>query len=171
MSYDVDIRKLGLSAIFDLKGSMDDLRPRIADLVPAFPDRTNTAMGSGDLELYWVGPDHWLLRGPIEREAELLKSIDPSSAPEGVSIVLVSDILAIFRIAGPDADRIMAIASPLDTHRNAFPANGVTFTEAFGLKALVIRRDDGFELGCDQSYGDMVADYLERAAGAGSALA
>lgn len=165
MSYDVEIRKMDPSAMFDLKGRIDDLRPWIADMAPAFPERANTATASGDLELYWIGPDHWLLRGPIEGEDELLKRFDPPSTPESVSIVLISDTLAMFRITGPDADPIMAIASPLDTHRAAFPANGVTFTEAFGLKALVIRRDDGFELGCDRSYGDMVADYLERAAG------
>jgi sarcosine oxidase subunit gamma len=166
MSYDVEIREIDLSAIFDLKGPMEDLKPRISGLAPAFPDRANTATRSGDLELYWIGSDHWLLRGPIEGETELLATIDPRAAPGDISIVLISDTLAFFNISGPDADQIMAIASPLDTHRSAFPVNGVTFTEAFGLKALIVRRDDGYDLGCDRSYGDMVADYLQRAVGA-----
>jgi len=166
MSYDVEIRELDLSAIFDLKGPMEHLKPRISGLAPAFPDRANTATRSGDMEFYWIGPDHWLLRGPIEGENELIATIDPSAASGDISIVLISDTLAFFSISGPDADQIMAIASPLDTHRSAFPANGATFTEAFGLKALVVRRDDGYDLGCDRSYGDMVADYLLRAVGA-----
>ncbi len=166
MSYDVEIQEMGLSAIFDLKGRADDLQPRISGLALAFSDLANTATRSGDLELYWIGPDHWLLRGPIENENELFATIDPRAAPGDISIVLISDTLAFFSISGPDADQIMAIASPLDTHRSAFPANGVTFSEAFGLKALIVRRDDGFELACDRSYGDMVADYLQRAVGA-----
>jgi sarcosine oxidase subunit gamma len=157
---------MGLSAIFDLKGRKDGLRAWLSGLALPFPDRANTATGSGDLELYWIGPDHWLLRGPIESEDDLLVTMDPRAAPEDISITLISDTLAFFHISGAAADQIIAIASPLDTHRSAFPANGVTFTEAFGLKALVIRRNDGFELGCDRSYGDMVADYLKRAVGA-----
>jgi len=169
MSYDVEIRKMGLSAIFDLKGRLADMRARLSDLSVPFPDRANTATGSGELELYWIGPDHWLLRGPIKDEDDLLATIDPGAAREDISITLISDTLAFFRVSGPAADQVMAIASPLDTHRSAFPANGVTFTEAFGLKVLLVRRDDGFELGCDRSYGDMVADYLKRAVGARSA--
>jgi len=165
MSYDVEIREMDLSAIFDLKGRMDDLKTQISDLAPAFPDRANTATRSGDLELYWIGSDHWLLRGPIEGENELFASIESRAGPDDISIVQISDALVFFHVSGPDADQVMAIASPLDTHRSAFPANGVTYTEAFGLKALVVRRDVGFELGCDRSFGDMVADYLQRAAG------
>ena len=57
---------------------------------------------------------------------------------------------------------LIAIASPLDVDLAQFPADGATFTEAFGQKALVMRRGDGFELAIERSYAPMLRDYFSR---------
>ena len=57
---------------------------------------------------------------------------------------------------------IMKIASPLDFDFSIFKENYVTFSEVFGIRALIKRRDDGFEFGVDQSFGNMISDYLAR---------
>ena len=56
----------------------------------------------------------------------------------------------------------MAIASSLDFYETKFRENSVTFSEVFGIKALIKRVENGFEFGADQSYGDMVEDYLHK---------
>ena len=84
-------------------------------------------------------------------------------APVHVSIVLVSDTLTFFRISGPDADQIIKIASPLDIHPTVFPCNGASYTQVFGIKGLVIRNTDGFEIAVESSYADMIDDFLRRA--------
>jgi hypothetical protein len=58
-----------------------------------------------------------------------------------------------------------SIASPLDIHDSVFPDNGVTYTDAFGLKAPVVRCEDRFEIGTDRSYFDMMGDCFARAIG------
>lgn len=75
----------------------------------------------------------------------------------------VSDTLTFFDITGPDAGEIMSIACPLDLHHTVFGDLDVTFTEVFGLKALLLRAIGGFEFAVEQSFGDMIADYLARA--------
>ena len=165
MTYDAAIRRLEISALFDLKGKAGDFSDLLAKLGLAFPDHPNTSTRSGGRELYWIGPGHWLLRAPLQHEDGLRKALGPASLTGEANVVLISDSLAIFEIFGPDAGRILAIASPLDTHASVFADNAVTWTEAFGLKALVIRRANGFELAVDRSFGVMLADCLSRAAG------
>lgn len=165
MAYDAHIERLGHFAIIDLKGKCDALAAWKGTHLPPFPDRPNTAAGADGLDLCWIGIDHWLLLGPLDREENLLQTIDPTSAPADISAVLVSDTLAFFSIAGPDAEQIMAIVSPLDISLQSFPPNGVTYSEAFGLKALIIRRQEGFELAVERSYGDMAQNVFARIKG------
>jgi sarcosine oxidase gamma subunit len=56
----------------------------------------------------------------------------------------------------------MAVASPLDLHPASFPADAATWAEAFGIKALIRRIDDGFEIAIDRSYADWFEDVLKR---------
>ena len=162
MTYDVTIRRKDISALFDLKGNADDIAGWAGAALPPLPGAPNTLTRSGNRSLLWIGPDHWLLRGALEDEAELNEALRVEAAPDEISIVLVSDTLAFFDIAGPDAGNVMAVATPLDLHASAFPRDGATFTEAFGLKALVLRSSDGFELAVERSYADMTTDYLGR---------
>lgn len=162
MSYDVTIRRQDMYAILDLKGRPEDLLAILAGVGLSLPATPNTSTRAGDREFYWIGPDHGILRSPITSEQSLLQEMQAHDVPPGISQVQVSDSYVFFEIFGPDATQVLAIASPLDTHPSVFPENGAAFTETFGLKALVIRRDEGFELAVDLSFADMTEDYLER---------
>jgi sarcosine oxidase subunit gamma len=166
MRYDVTIRRPDPSALIDLKGGAATISRHLSGLDLPLPETPNTSTRADGHELYWIGPEHWLLRAPIAAEAALLRQLSAEGLPPEVSQVLVSDAYVFFDILGPAAAVVLAVASPLDTHPAVFPENGVTFTEAFGLKALVIRRDGGFALAVDRSFADMTADYLDRVASA-----
>ena len=165
MTYDVAITPLEISALFDLKGAPADLAAWAGDTLPAFPVQPNTLIRMGERTLLWTGQNRWLLRAPLVEEAALLAVLRPEEVPAAISIVHVSDTLSFFAITGPDAAAVMAIASPLDLHADVFPETGATFTEAFGLRALVLRRDGGFELAVDRSFAPMVEEYLGRIIG------
>ena len=163
MAYDVEITRLGAKALFDLKGTESDLQDWCGDHLPKFPDTRNTAAERDEIELLWIGPEHWLLLADLSQEAALIAHLKPTEAPVDLSIVQVSDTQCFFSIIGPDAGQILAIACPLDVHPAVFPCNGATFTEVFGLKALVLRRAEGFLVAVEQSFGDMLDDYFSRA--------
>ncbi len=163
MSYDVQIARLGIDAVFDLKGTSDAMGAWIKDTLPAFPARPNTRTERDGVALYYIGRNHWLARAPLDAEERLEQSLKPAGCPADISIVRVSDTLTLFRVTGPDATEVMAIACPLDLHDTVFAQDAVTYSELFGLKALVMRCEGGFECAVDQSFGDMVGDYLTRA--------
>ncbi len=163
MAYAAEISRVGAMALFDLKGAQEALADWAGEALPPFPSKANTSVAKGDMDLLSIGRDHWLLRAPLEREAELDSALKLGDAPPEISIVRVSDTHTFFSITGPDAEQIISIASPLDVHISVFPENGATITEAFGLKALTMRQSDGFWLAVEQSFGDMIEDYLNRA--------
>ena len=51
----------------------------------------------------------------------------------------------------------------MDHHPSEFPQNGVSYTNIFGIKGLLIRIEAGFEIAVEASYVDMIEDFLTRA--------
>ncbi|WP_127557156.1 sarcosine oxidase subunit gamma family protein [Nioella ostreopsis] len=162
MPYDVTFDRLETQALYDLKGPCAALLAWAGDALPPFPDQPNTKTEAGGATLMFIGPDHWLLRADLTREDALDAALRPAEAPPEISLVRVSDTLAWFRITGPDAAEVMAVACPLDLHASRFSPDGASFTEAFGLRAFVTRCAGGFDLAVEQSFGPMVQDYLTR---------
>ena len=163
MSYDVTIQRCGLTALFDLKGATDAVGAWVGDALPPFPDRPNHRTEKDGLDLFFIGRDHWIIRAPLDQEEALEARLKPTGCPADISIVRVSDTMTFFRVTGPDAAQIMAIACPLDLHDSVFDPDAVTYSEVFGLKALVMCCQDGFEFAVEQSFADMIDDYLARA--------
>ena len=164
MGYEVTIKRLELSAVIDLKGEASAIKNWVGEgALPVFPELANTATCNDGLALYWIGHEHCLLRSDIKREDELLNLMRLDTLPAELSIVLVSDTLQFFEVTGPDASEIISIASTIDHHPSIFPENGVSYTNIFGLKGLLLRRSDGFEIAIERSYGDMIEDCLSRA--------
>lgn len=163
MSYYVKIARLSLNALFDLKGAPDAVQSWVGDALPKLSEQPNTQSEQEGVEIYHIGRNHWIARAPLEQEDALEAKLKPGDCPSDISIVRISDTLTFFRVTGPQAKDVMAIACPLDLHETVFGSDAVTFTELFGLKALIMRFEDGFEFAVEQSFGDMVADYLARA--------
>ena len=164
MSCDAAFERLPVNACFDLKGVECALVEWIgAEGLPDFPAEANRCRKANGVSLDRVGPRHWLLQADIDREDELNAALRPHEAPAEVSIVKVSDAMTTFRITGTDAIHVLAIGCPLDLHEAAFPEDAVSFTEFFGQKALVRHCAGGFDVSVEQSFGDMMEDYLTRA--------
>ena len=166
MKYEVTARQLELSTLIDLKTDAKSLLDWLPRAFASLPGKPNTSSANESSELYWIGPDHWLLRSSLDKENEIIEQLSLTCVPENISAVVVSDTLTFFSLYGPQADQVVSIICPLDIHPKVFADNAACYTEAFGLKALLIRRENGFELAVDRSFADMMADVLTRA-GAG----
>lgn len=163
MGYDVQIHRLELNAVIDMQGKADAIAKWVKGDLPPFPEKPNTANESHGLSLYWIAPESWLLRSSIENEDRMLEMTQPGSAPVDISIVLISDTFRFFKILGPDAGEIISTACSMDHHPSEFPQNGVSYTNIFGIKGLLIRIEAGFEIAVEASYADMIEDFLTRA--------
>ena len=161
MGYNVKIERNLLHALFDLKGSLKDVNSYLKEHIASLPEEPNSYISHGNWKFLHIGRNHWILLAPIEEEQDLLELLKPENCPESISIVLISDTLKFFKITGINADDIMSIASPLNLNADAFKDNNATFSEVFGLKALIMRDGGGYQFGVDQSFGDMISDYLD----------
>jgi len=162
MGYKANFKRLALNTVIDMQGEATAISDWCDSGLPDFPEVPNTATTKNKISLYWIAPARWLLRTTLGREEELLSLTKLSRAPANISVVQISDTLQFFSITGEDAPEILSVASPIDFHPSAFPANGVSYTEIFGIKGLLIRNEHGFELAVERSFGDMVEDFLIR---------
>lgn len=172
MRYDATVTPLETQALFDLQGPAGALRDWLRETSPgaplsALPDRPNSARAEGGATLMHLGPEHWILRADLAREAALEAALRPAEAPPALSVVRISDTLSFFRITGSEASEIMAIACPLDLHPESFGPQAASFTAAFGTKALVSRCEGGFDLAVERSFAPYVAEALATATGTG----
>jgi len=162
MGYQATIKKQGLLAIFDIKGDASAVAKRLSKLGFSVPENKNTAAEKNGQHLCWIGETQWLLLAPAEKEAQLLDSLVPHDPALDCRVVLVSDAYSFFSVRGNHADDILAIASPLDIRRINFPDNAASYTELFGIRGLVLRRQNGYSIAVERSYADMVSVYFDK---------
>ena len=162
MAYQATIEKQGLSTIFDIKGDASAVAKRLSQLGLTLPASANMSIEKDGQHLCWIGETHWLLLAPVEKEAQLLDSLAPHDPTLDCRIVLVSDAYSFFSVRGDQADDILAIASPLDIRRINFPDNAASYTELFGIRGLVLRRQNGYSVAVERSYADMVSVYFNK---------
>ena len=162
MGYQATIKKQGLLAIFDIKGDASAVAKRLSQLGFSLPENKNMAVEKDGQYLCWIGETQWLLLAPAEKEAQLLDSLVPHDPALDCRVVLVSDAYSFFSVRGNQADDILAIASPLDIRRINFPDNAASYTELFGIRGLVLRRQNGYSIAVERSYADMVSVYFDK---------
>ena len=162
MGYQATIKKLGLSAIFDIKGDASAASKRISHLGLVLPSEVNTATEKDGQYLCWVGENHWLLLAPAEKENQLLDTLAPHDPAMDCRIFLVSDAYTFFTVTGNQANEILAIASPLDIRLINFPENAATYSELFGIRGLIMRQQKGYLIAVERSYADMIAIDFEK---------
>jgi heterotetrameric sarcosine oxidase gamma subunit len=147
--YKANFQIQAMTAVFDLKGHPDDILHRFepASLV------------------YRVAPQHWLVRTTLDQEARLFAHLTKAPCASDTLIINVSDAYTFIGIDGPDADQMIAIASPIDAWAMPVGAAGATFTEVFGQKAFLIRQPKGFEIAVERSYSQLLLDFFSRVNG------
>ncbi len=162
MGYDAIITRLPLRALFDLKGKRDVLRNWCGDTLPPFPDHPNRLTEAHGRQLVHTGPGCWILMASLAVEQALTAALRPDEAPGDLSVVPISDMLTFFAVTGPEASDVMAVATPLDLHPRVFPPDGASWTEAFGIRALIRRIAGGYEMAVERSYADWFEEALVR---------
>ncbi|MGA1316760.1 MAG: sarcosine oxidase subunit gamma family protein [Rubrivivax sp.] len=162
--YDARVQLLPTPTMIELLGPAEDVLPRLRALGLEDPAPCR-ALQAGGLRLLRPAPSHWLLIAPPSDGPGLLTRLRATALGDDTLIVDIGDGWAHFAVAGAQAGELLAIASPLDTHPRAFAADGATFTEAFGLRALLLREAGGFQIAFERSHAPMVADWFARLQG------
>ena len=159
MAYDLTVTGPQTFALFDLRGAPAALDRLAADALPPWPVRPCSLSRQGERVLMWLGPDRWLLLAPLAEEDRLEAALCQDHSA-GAGITLVSDTLGFFTLSGRDAGVAMAIACPLDLHPDAFGPDAAALTDAFGVRALVLRAGAGWLLAVEPALSGHVAAQL-----------
>ena len=138
------------------------LRGDAAALGAAFgirlPDRPGCTAVAGDRSALWLGPDEWLLLGP-------LGSLDAKTEAIAAAVVDISHRQVGLVLAGPDAAEALATGCPRDLHPAVFPPGACTRT-VFGKAEIILWRTGAlrFHVEVARSFAGYVHSRLALAA-------
>jgi sarcosine oxidase, subunit gamma len=129
--------------------------------VPGTPCRAGVA---GERAALWLGPDEWLLLGPVTDDGlEGLRAGALAGLPH--SLVDVSHRQIALAVRGPQAATLIASGCPLDLDARAFPVGMCTRTMLSKCEVVLWRtRPEEFRLEVWRSFAAYVAHYLAEAA-------
>jgi len=130
------------------------------------PLEANTMVESGELRIYWMGPDEWLVITPAGQPASLQSQL--AVALEGVfaSVVDNSSGFTLVEISGTNAADLLASDCPLDLHPRAFKPGQCAQTRLAKASMMVapLRDGEGFEVVIRRSFADYLLLWLQEAA-------
>jgi len=166
MAYEVTVARAGLEAMLDLRGPPGKIAECLADLSLAPPALANSALVHGESVVLWVGPQRWLISAPLSREAELQQLAERARDDVEVSVILVSDYYSRFDLDGRQVHDVLAQATPLDLRPAVFAPGAASFSEFFGIAALLYcTAATSCRVYVERSYGDFIHARVRRAAG------
>jgi len=166
MAYDVTVARTELEALLDLRGPPEPIAECLAELSLAPPALANSALVRGESCVLWLGPRRWLISAPLSREAELQQLTDRAGNSAGISIVVVSDYYVRFDLDGSQVHDVLAQATPLDLRPAVFGQGAASFSEFFGIAALLYcTAATSYRVYVERSYGDFIHARLRRAVG------
>jgi sarcosine oxidase, subunit gamma len=164
------LRELPFRAQVDVRldPADDAARAAVESVVGALPLAANTVHGGPDAAVLWLGPDEWLVFGPVDGahaiEAQLVTATDGLD----VSIVDVSANRTTLELSGADARSILEAGCSLDLDPRAFGPGRCAQT--FLARANVIlwqtsdRPEPAYRLLVRPSFAAYVAAWIADAA-------
>jgi len=163
------IREVPFPGFLNLRGKSGNTGIQAATLNVLgceLPVEANTMTESGDIRIYWLGPDEWLIVTPTGQQAKLAN--DLRAALKGVfsSVVDNSSGLAMLEISGKNAANLLASDCPLDLHPRVFKPGQCAQTRLAkaGMTIAPMRDGSGFEVIIRRSFADYLGLWLQAAA-------
>jgi len=158
------VQTLPPAARFVLRGAADVREAAARALAVPFSAIACRAASAGDRATLWLGPDEWLIVGPVTGPG-LDALLAPALAALPHSLVEVSHRQVALAVRGAQAAKLIASGCPLDLDAHAFPVGMCTRT-VLGKCEVVLWRTQAqeFRLEVWRSFAAYVAAFLAEAA-------
>ena len=166
------VHELPFRAQVDVRVNADDpaARATVESVVGPLPVEPNTVNGGADAAVLWLGPDEWLIFGPVDGERALegqLRTAVGNSA-DGAAIVDVSANRTTLEVRGPRVRELLEFGCPIDLHQRVFGPGRCAQTLLARANVLVWHvgnePDDTWRLLVHPSIAAYVAAWLADAA-------
>ena len=156
----VALREMPVATMFDLRLRASDAalvaaaEAAFALALPLAPNASSAANGRTAL---WLGPDQWLIVAPV--------GAAPVGAPElagDASIVDVSDLRAVFELAGPHARDVLAKGCAVDLHPRVFQPGDCALSALARIRVALHQpaADNAYRIYVERSYAPYLWDWL-----------
>ena len=157
------IRESALMGHLNLRGNADNpefLRAVETVMAVPLPVKPCTCANSDQGDIYWLGPDEWLLIVVAARASEVESRLR-QTLPGHVSLVDVSAGQTLVNLSGAAVGTLLKKSSHYDFHPANFGPGRCVQTNFAKAAALVSQREDGsFDLVIRRSFADYLARWL-----------
>jgi sarcosine oxidase, subunit gamma len=109
------------------------------DLGLELPGRPCRAAVHGGLAALWLGPDEWLVRGPLERDADINAALTTAFSGTAHTLVDIGNRHIDISVSGPACADVLNTGCPLDLAHTSFPVGMCTRT-LMGKAEIVLWR-------------------------------
>ena len=124
--------------------------------------KTNTFVLSGDLKVYWLGPDEWLIVTPPDQQLELKNKLEQALQNIFSSVTDISSGQTMLNISGPNARSLIEKGCTIDLHPRQFKKGDCAQTHLSKATVLlsVIDAPTEFEIIIRRSFADYLGLWL-----------
>lgn len=159
------IRELPFMGFINLRGRADNtafLAGVLKVLGTEPPLQANTVKQAGEHQIYWLGPDEWLVITPAGRQAEVKAALLKALKAVFTAVVDNSSGLTMIEITGAHAADLLATDCPLDLHPRAFKAGQCAQTRLAKAGMTLAPKLDGsgFDIIIRRSFADYLMLWL-----------
>lgn len=164
--YRASTTRLPMQAAFDLRGPVEELRAALSGAGLPCPEAPNRLLVAGDMRLLRLGPDRIVVLASPDVEGMLASRLRAAFSDAETAICAeISDMHVGFEVEGPDRLEVLRQGVALDLAEPAFPTDGATCTEIWGVTAIVMRSGEGFLVLVDRSFAGYLENWLLTANG------
>ena len=161
----VEMVELPFVGKVNLRGDASDPAFRTAaeaQIGAALPTEPNTWRSNGDVTVFWLGPDEWLIHCADGAQTGMVEKLQQALAGVHCAVTDVSDYYLVIRLAGDKARELLSKGTPLDVHQAEFRA-GMCAQTRFGHASVLIGcMDDapGFQIQVRWSFSEYLWQFL-----------
>ena len=128
----------------------------------ALPVKANTASVSAERQLFWLGPDEWLLKVPNGQGEPIEAAIRAALTGKHFSVVQVGSGNTTLTVQGPAAADLLSRGCPLDLHARTFPDGSMAQSHIAkaNVVLLCLKAEQSFEITVRRSFADYLFKWL-----------
>ena len=168
----VSMREIAERGMIDLCGSASDRKFMAAAksaLGVDLPKQPRTTATWGDIRVFWLSPDQWLITCPRAKAQELADQLSQDLVGIHSLAVNVSDMRAIIRLEGEGVREVVMKGAAIDLTHGDYPPGTVRRMRFAEIAALLhIVEDNVIDIYVFRSFAQYTWDFLRKAARKGS---
>ena len=122
-------------------------------------------VAGSDPRSLWFGPDRWLLVSDTRSATEIIDLCNQALGDVLHNAVDYSSGLAVSRLSGPGASRLLATGAGIDLRPHRFPVGSCARTRLAQVAVVIVAEaEEIYDVYVDRSYEVYLADWLAESA-------